>query len=132
MGSLAEDTYLSDVPEHVDKSQDEWSKMSYHSQRYYAENRLEEQRESDNRRRAEKKAWVHRIKAEVGCSVCSEDEPACLVFHHVEEKEDNIGSLIGKNLSWNRIEDEIKRCVVLCSNCHRKHHAGLIETERFK
>ncbi len=43
-------------------------------------------------------------------------------FHHLnpEEKDLNIKSLI--NCSWSRIEEELKKCILLCANCHREEH----------
>ena len=59
----------------------------------------------------------------VGCSVCSEKDPACMDYHHIDPE--------GKSFSMScRVKQrrlltllrESAKCVVLCSNCHRKHH----------
>lgn len=64
------------------------------------------------------------------CCVCGFDECIeALDFHHVDptakSKFLTIGSLW--NHSWNIILEEVAKCVILCSNCHRKYHAGLID-----
>lgn len=68
--------------------------------------------------------WVAETKRTLGCSNCSEDCPDCLDLHHVNyDKDKSVAHLIvGKNVQ--RVVDEINKCCVLCSNCHRKHHAG--------
>lgn len=69
-------------------------------------------------------ADIDLIKRENGCQRCHEHDPKCLDFHHVDatEKEFNIARMRG----WarERIFAEIAKCCVLCSNCHRKLHAG--------
>lgn len=61
------------------------------------------------------------------CCICGFDKfQEALEFHHVNpaEKEFSIGAsnAITKSLS-NQLE-EAKKCVLLCSNCHRGVHAG--------
>lgn len=72
------------------------------------------------------KAVVDDLKASKGCCACEENLPACLDFHHVGNKDKNIACLVaGHNLR--RLCDELNKCVVICANCHRKHHAGYLE-----
>ena len=66
--------------------------------------------------------WINTIKAARGCAYCSENDPLCLDFHHNSEGKDlKISSAVDR---WGkkRILNEIKKCVVLCANCHRKLH----------
>ena len=66
---------------------------------------------------------IEKIKSEKGCSKCGEMHPACLDFHHIDEKEKDHGiSWIMRNSSKFLLENEMKKCIVLCSNCHRKLH----------
>lgn len=60
-----------------------------------------------------------------GCVKCLEKDSACLDFHHIDplEKEVVIANVAG-HWSWKRLQTEIVKCAVLCSNCHRKLHAG--------
>ncbi len=61
------------------------------------------------------------------CIICEEMEGACLDLHHLDPNEKEIEiSKVYKTWSWERLQTEINKCVVLCSNCHRKVHAGLI------
>lgn len=61
------------------------------------------------------------------CSVCGEDFTGrleCLDFHHENPEEKEIG--LGKIMmgGWPRIEQELDKCILLCSNCHRTLHKG--------
>ncbi len=73
-------------------------------------------------------AFVNQYKRERGCLICSEAEPAALDFHHLiaEDKESAVSSMIYSGLSVKTLLKEINKCVVLCANCHRKLHAGLL------
>lgn len=58
------------------------------------------------------------------CPNCGESDPVCLDFHHLDPtiKEFNVTQPKGRSLE--KIKAEISKCVVICSNCHRKLHAG--------
>jgi hypothetical protein len=73
------------------------------------------------------KTLVQRYKRMCKCRVCREAEPVALDLHHLDPstKEGNPSSLYGN--SSDKIRKEIRKCVVLCANCHRKLHAGLLE-----
>lgn len=75
-------------------------------------------------RRARHRAWVYEYKHERGCTRCDEDDPRCLDFYHLneDEKEMAVGKMVSFGYSKERIEREIKKCLVLCANCHRKEH----------
>lgn len=54
------------------------------------------------------------------CTHCGEDHPAVLDFHHTDPNEKEIEISAAK--SKKQVLREIQKCVVLCSNCHRKLH----------
>ena len=71
--------------------------------------------------------WKKKIKAIKflggNCSNCGYDKCMDAIdFHHKDalEKNDTLKNLW--NQKWETIETEIKKCVLLCSNCHREHH----------
>lgn len=69
---------------------------------------------------------INEYKVQRGCARCAEKEPSCLEFHHLnDDKEFTVAA--GRNKSWSTVVLEIEKCMVLCSNCHRKHHAGVID-----
>lgn len=58
------------------------------------------------------------------CVVCGEDRMACLDFHHTgDDKIDTIANLANKHVSMKRLENEMGKCIVICSNCHRIIHS---------
>jgi hypothetical protein len=54
------------------------------------------------------------------CTNCGEKDPAVLEFHHVGEKDKEIGRMIAQGYGVEALAAEISRCVVLCANCHRR------------
>ena len=50
-----------------------------------------------------------------------------LHFHHLNPHEKDFE--ISTKSSWYDIQHEIKKCVLLCSNCHAEVHDGLIDQE---
>lgn len=57
------------------------------------------------------------------CEMCGNDNYACLDFHHKRDKEDNINGMAEKR--WSDIEREIKKCSLLCRNCHQEKHSEI-------
>lgn len=92
---------------------------------WYAKNK-ESERAHIKRRRIELKKWFQGYKKKLVCSVCGENHPATIEFHHkFNNKEKNISLMVNDGYSTKRIMDEINKCLVLCSNCHRKEHFKL-------
>lgn len=58
------------------------------------------------------------------CVDCGENHPATLDFHHLDPstKRYRIASAITRATNWDKVLAEIEKCIVLCSNCHRKRH----------
>lgn len=73
-------------------------------------------------------SWFKEYKSSCSCLVCGENESCTIDFHHTDpsEKEYTIASLV-HTLSGRKLRNELKKCIPLCSNCHRKVHAGIIQ-----
>lgn len=71
-------------------------------------------------RKAEHRDFLDAHKSFVGCFICGEDKPWRLDFHHLSTKENSISRLCGGD--FNKILDEMGRCIVLCRNCHADVH----------
>ncbi len=65
------------------------------------------------------------------CQICGYSR--CLTaldFHHVDatSKEFEL-SQRGLTRSWDKILVEAKKCILVCANCHREIHAGIIDLQ---
>lgn len=99
----------------------------YHREVWYPKNKA---------RRAElNKVWREentRIfkewKATQKCSLCGETESCCLDLHHLDPtKKEYAIAATSRFTSFKNLQKELDKCVVLCSNCHRKVHAGIAQ-----
>ncbi|RYE15823.1 MAG: hypothetical protein EOP45_18205 [Sphingobacteriaceae bacterium] len=80
-----------------------------------------QQRQYQHKRRLEIKSYVDSQR--VACVACGEDDPVCIDFHHTGDikKEFDLGN--SGTYSLERVKEELNKCITLCANCHRKHHA---------
>jgi len=61
------------------------------------------------------------------CEICGYSKCIeALHFHHKNENEKDF-SIAGKSLSFERLKEEVDKCVLVCSNCHSEIHAGLVK-----
>jgi transcription elongation factor Elf1 len=70
---------------------------------------------------------VNGIKTSSKCLICNESDISCLDFHHLDP--DKKEGTVAASIRWwsiERLMSEIKKCIILCSNCHRKLHAGTV------
>lgn len=74
----------------------------------------------EKERYRKKKQYTESLKG--FCLKCGESRPYVLDFHHKDkaEKDFTIGKI--KKDSLKILKEEIDKCVVLCSNCHREFH----------
>ena len=57
------------------------------------------------------------------CSICGYAKcPSAFDFHHVDAATKDF--VISSKSSWEAVEPELKKCLLLCANCHREVHAG--------
>jgi hypothetical protein len=98
---------------------------------YYSKNRRAACTLRTKQRRQECKQIVDDIKAHCCCAKCKESSAFCLDFHHLSNKDESISYLLSVK-SKQRLLQEIRKCIVLCSNCHRKVHARLYEMQKLE
>jgi len=74
--------------------------------------------------RVELNEFIRAYKMQRGCRECGESHPACLEFHHLDRKlkEGAIAGMVSGSSSKEKILKEIEKCIILCSNCHKKEH----------
>ena len=68
--------------------------------------------------------WFRRYKSTLYCIDCEISHPAVLQFHHRNraDKGFTISSVVSRATSVKQITNEIKKCDVVCVNCHAKRH----------
>jgi 5-methylcytosine-specific restriction endonuclease McrA len=63
------------------------------------------------------------------CQFCGYDRcGGALEFHHLDPKGKDFG--LGQNgltRFWERTKNELEKCILICSNCHKEIHAGLLQ-----
>jgi len=72
---------------------------------------------------------INQYKTSKGCCHCFETDCRCLEFHHIEEnkKSFDLSKINQLDVSQKKMEEEIAKCIILCSNCHRKHHENNVK-----
>lgn len=90
---------------------------SLHKEEYKP--RLQKQREKLGK-------FYNEYKSQFTCLICKEAEVVCLDFHHLDGKDKKYNPSRLRQVSIKKMEEEFAKCVILCSNCHRKVHAGII------
>lgn len=88
---------------------------------------VEKKREWQNKRRCLYKKKIESYKKKVGkCKRCGWSEnPEILQFHHRNKEDKKFGFSAGclGNYSWDKVVlKEIKKCDLLCPNCHLLLH----------
>ena len=80
------------------------------------------------------KAWRRKTKERIveslgGMCTCCGYSGIALDIHHLDPsiKEFSFSSVRANSKSWDKIVEELRKCVLLCSNCHREIHAGIRE-----
>jgi hypothetical protein len=82
------------------------------------------------------KRWRENTKARLveglggKCAICSYSKcNDALEFHHIDpnEKDFGLGGARADIKNWNKLVEEVKKCILLCSICHREVHAGITE-----
>jgi hypothetical protein len=88
----------------------------------YARNKDKQQKRNREKKATSKEKWKL-FKSTLSCVQCGQSHPATLDFHHIERHPDNrkVNKLL-TNKAYKQAAEEVKKCMVLCSNCHRIHH----------
>ena len=64
------------------------------------------------------------------CCVCGYDKCiSALEFHHLNPEEKEFSISTNSNISFEKANKELKKCILVCSNCHREIHENLISVE---
>lgn len=65
------------------------------------------------------------------CERCGYDKCSrALEFHHLDPNEKDFGiGHKGYTRSWEKVKEELDKCIMVCANCHAEIHDGLIENK---
>ena len=96
----------------------------YHREHYLANKQryVEQAAARKHRVRIEQTMKLLAYFREHPCVDCGEMDPVVLEFDHLADKDFAIGTALAR-YGWTRIEAEIRKCEVVCANCHRRRTA---------
>ena len=95
----------------------------------YRQRHKEDIKAAKARKRLEIRLFIDEAKASTGCCFCGENFPAALDYHHVGDKEGTIAAFRINKWDMLVVAAEMAKCVVVCANCHRKVHAGVLSLD---
>lgn len=81
--------------------------------------------------------WRKRTKAKMieicghKCNLCGYDKcPSALEYHHLDPNTKDF-ALAGGGITRRLVDmiDELRKCIMVCANCHREIHAGLVDLD---
>lgn len=72
------------------------------------------------KQRKKSRKYIKRVKSFLYCQNCELNCNECLEFHHLKDKKFTIANASEKSIKT--IKQEIRKCIVLCSSCHRELH----------
>lgn len=60
------------------------------------------------------------------CVICNEQDVRVLEFDHIDpqQKSYSVSQAVRLGKTWDEVKQEIDKCRILCSNCHKKHTAA--------
>lgn len=97
---------------------------------WYERNRQPDGTDPIRKRRTDRKRAITNLVG--GCQLCGYKKcQRNLTFHHLWNKEFEISSREFQ-FSLSKVLNEIRKCIVVCHNCHGEVHEGLISTKLVK
>jgi hypothetical protein len=76
-----------------------------------------------NKTKLEKINKIQEIKKQSkGCSKCNEKRHYLLDFHHLDPSQKLFQIGQGESKGWDKVLEEMKKCILLCKNCHTEFH----------
>lgn len=112
--SRCKDCFKAYVAVHYIKNKDKYKAKAHKFNKVYIARNLE---------------YINNYKSSRGCLRCQEKDAIALDLHHLDPKtkDGDVSNLARNSISISSLNKELEKCVVICSNCHRKFHAGRFE-----
>ena len=108
------------------------AKAKEYSKQHYGKNKeriIEVSKANKNKDRA---VWQE-YKKTLSCVKCGQNHTATLDFHHiVKDKSNTQVNKLTSSGKYLAAKEEIKKCMVLCANCHRIHHYEERQAKKIK
>lgn len=81
--------------------------------------------------RCQRRKKLRAIEAFGGkCQICGYNKcPNALEFHHVNDDKEQSPSYVIMRWSWNKLIEELKKCILVCANCHREIHYKYLDVD---
>jgi len=132
-GDVREDGFIFRTYEKHKLLENGYFKESWLSPEAYKRFRVKSQQainKCNREKQSERLKFIAEYKLKKGCERCGyKEHPCALDFAHKdpELKEFTVSKILTRN--FKKIEAEIAKCRVLCSNCHRLETHGIIKFE---
>jgi Zn finger protein HypA/HybF involved in hydrogenase expression len=103
--------------------------LEYHRKKYYNSKETTDKdtlrkqwREQSIIKNKQRRVFVDEYKSKCSCKKCGDTRPYVLDFHHIDPstKLFDLGTATKRSIS--DIEEELKKCITLCRNCHSEFH----------
>ena len=102
-------------------------RQSYQANHYlaYRDTYLVRAKLRHHRVRSEYRANMLQYLSDKQCCICGENDVRVLEFDHIDPKAKSfsISQAVKLGRSWSEVIEELKKCRVLCANCHKRHTA---------
>jgi hypothetical protein len=87
----------------------------------------------NSKKSLERRTWLDEYKLSAGCAICGYNKhPRALTFDHLDPSEKHEKFSSKQMLRWGEetLMEELKKCRVLCANCHNietheNEHSGI-------
>jgi hypothetical protein len=122
-----------DVEEFVPRSDNKFKRQSYcrsckriYDNEYHRKRSVEAKKHKNKSQKLRLqilKNWIYIYLKKRGCVDCGENDVVVLEFDHLRDKSYNISDMLRHGYSIQNLEKEIKKCEVVCANCHRRRTA---------
>ena len=95
---------------------------AYFKRWYYAhkDKRIADIRRSIKRRKERNRLYVIDFLNNHPCTDCGEKDILVLEFDHLRDKVANVSAMVSFGYKLETLVAEIKKCEVVCCNCHRR------------
>ncbi len=100
-----------------------------HYTKYYSENKQQYRDRANEYRKKLRNEFRENMLIylqDKQCSICKENDIRTFEFDHIDptSKKFSISQAARLGYRWNDVLTEIKKCRILCANCHKKHTAS--------